>query len=158
MNRLAVMTALERIAAALWVGGLWAVGYLAVPVLFAMLEDRQLAGALAGQIFSLLNIAGLFCAVVLIGVGLVRCGGGWLRSRRGMAVVAMTLLVALSMTVLQPMMQELKAAGLVPGSEAAARFGQLHGLSSVLYLVTSLLGLFVVAGGGVCPRRGSGAD
>ena len=43
-----------------------------------------------------------------------------------------------------PVMQELKAAGLVPGSDEAAQFGRLHGISSILYLITSLLGLYVV--------------
>ncbi|MEO8342514.1 MAG: DUF4149 domain-containing protein, partial [Gallionella sp.] len=36
-----------------WVGGLWAIGYLAVPVLFYAQPDRQLAGLLAGQMFAL---------------------------------------------------------------------------------------------------------
>ncbi|MEO6697586.1 MAG: hypothetical protein ABIN45_06265, partial [Gammaproteobacteria bacterium] len=52
--------------------------------------------------------------------------------------------------MLQPMMQALKAAtpqGFVPGSAEAARFGMLHGISSTLFLVTSLLGLALVVFG-----------
>jgi len=42
------------------------------------------------------------------------------------------------------MMQDLKIQGLVKGSEQAILFGQLHGVSSVLYLITSLCGLALV--------------
>ncbi|HTN95328.1 MAG TPA: DUF4149 domain-containing protein, partial [Gallionella sp.] len=42
-----------------WVGGLWAVGYLAVPVLFYAQPDRQLAGMLAGKMFSLVAYLGM---------------------------------------------------------------------------------------------------
>ena len=38
----------ERILLTLWVGGLWSVGYLAVPVLFHGLNDRRLAGMVSG--------------------------------------------------------------------------------------------------------------
>jgi hypothetical protein len=31
-------------AISLWVGGLWAVGYLAAPILFFSLDNRMLAG------------------------------------------------------------------------------------------------------------------
>ena len=43
--------ALYSIAITLWVGGLWAIGYLAAPTLFAELSDRALARQLAGAMF-----------------------------------------------------------------------------------------------------------
>ncbi|MCH2219440.1 MAG: DUF4149 domain-containing protein [Dechloromonas sp.] len=46
MRRLA--EALYLITIALWVGGLWAIGYIVAPVLFSSLGDRQLAGMVAG--------------------------------------------------------------------------------------------------------------
>ena len=41
----------DRILLTLWVGSLWAIGYIAAPTLFATLEDRALAGTLAGAMF-----------------------------------------------------------------------------------------------------------
>ena len=38
----------ERFLLTLWVGGLWIIGYLVTPVLFKTLDNRQLAGELAG--------------------------------------------------------------------------------------------------------------
>ena len=43
-----VSEALWFVAITLWVGGLWAIGYIAAPVLFSSLGDRQLAGVVAG--------------------------------------------------------------------------------------------------------------
>ena len=47
--------ALYQIAITLWVGGLLAIGYIAAPVLFASLGDRQLAGMVAGKLEPLQN-------------------------------------------------------------------------------------------------------
>ncbi len=152
--RTCILSVLERVVQTLWVGGLWAIGYLAVPTLFAVLDDRRLAGALAGQLFSSLNLVGMASAALLIGFGLAIAGRGWLKMRRAWALIAMLLIVLVSSLVLQPMMQELKALGLVEGSEAAAQFGQLHGVSSILYLLLSLLGLYVAvtSSAGGCKR------
>ena len=43
------------VAITLWVGGMWAIGYMVAPVLFSSLGDRQLAGLVAGKLFSLIG-------------------------------------------------------------------------------------------------------
>jgi len=43
---------LYSIVITLWVGALWAIGYLAAPTLFHVLDDRALAGKVAGQLFT----------------------------------------------------------------------------------------------------------
>ena len=58
--------ALYLAGVALWVGGLWAIGYLAAPVLFASLGDRQLAGMVAGKLFALIGWVGLGSAAYLL--------------------------------------------------------------------------------------------
>lgn len=134
-------------ALTLWVGGLWVAGYVVAPSLFATLDDRQLAGQLAGQIFHLVSYIGLVVgASLLISVIAQKCGG-WLRDRRAQILLLMLLGVALSVSVLQPMMQELKLLGIAPGTEQAAQFGRLHGVSAILHLLNSLLGLWLVATG-----------
>jgi len=128
----------------LWVGGLWVIGYVVAPILFGSLDDRQLAGALAGNMFTAINFIGLVCGGYLLLRAVSLAGGVWFRSRRFIALTIMLVIVLVSMLVLQPMMQDLKAIGIDPGSEAAAQFGRLHGVSSILYLVMSLLGLYLV--------------
>ena len=145
----------ERILLTLWVGGLWAIGYLAVPVLFHSLDDRRLAGEVAGQMFGVLSLVGLVCGTLLLVRAIYVAGKKWSSAWRVWSLVVMLALVAASAFVLQPMMQELKATGLLEGSTAAKHFGQLHGASSVMYLITSLLGLALVAAG---PGKERSAD
>jgi len=56
----------ERILLTLWVGGLWAIGYIVAPALFANLEDRALAGTLAGVMFNIIAWVGLACGSLLL--------------------------------------------------------------------------------------------
>jgi hypothetical protein len=53
-------------------------------------------------------------------------------------------------------MQELKqaaGAALVPGSDLHRQFSRLHGLSSILFLLNSLMGLGLVAAPSAARRR-----
>ncbi len=135
---------IETILQTLWIGGLWVIGYVVTPILFASLGDRRLAGELAGHMFSAINYIGLACGTLLLAFALLASGKTWLKNLRVIALFLMLGLVVVSAFVLQPMMQELKQLGILPGSEAAAQFGRLHGVSSVLYLLISLLGLFLL--------------
>jgi hypothetical protein len=137
----------ERSLLTLWVGGLWIVGYLVAPTLFASLDDRQLAGQLAGRLFHFMGYLGLVSGALLLMAVWCRVGRDWAREWRIWVLLAMLLLVALGSFVLQPMMQELKLQGIAEGSAQATRFGRLHGVSSLLYLTTSLLGLWLVSVG-----------
>ncbi|MGD9000133.1 MAG: DUF4149 domain-containing protein [Granulosicoccaceae bacterium] len=133
--------ATERLLLTLWVGGMWITGYMVAPILFAELDDRQLAGMLAGQMFTAMSYIGLACGGLLLLGGLYRAG---IRHWRTLVILVMLIIVVIGQFVLQPMMAELKAGGLVEGSAAAADFGKLHGISSVLFLINSLAGLALV--------------
>lgn len=141
MNAVRYYAAGERLLLTLWVGALWSIGYLAVPTLFASLDDRVLAGMLAGRMFSVLSYLGLVCGVLLL-------AGHWWRQRclgwRGALLCVMLVLVAVGEFWLQPLMAQLKAQGIVVGSATAAEFARLHGVASILYLFNSVLGLALV--------------
>jgi len=143
------LIAVERLLLALWVGGICVVGYLVAPILFATLtDDRQLAGMLAGKMFSAISWAGLVIGTLLFVGSVVGAGAKWLRQWRCWLLISMLVVVVLMLFVIQPMMAELKLQGpVVKGSELAAEFGRLHGLSSGLYLLMSLSGLTLVATG-----------
>ncbi|KPJ91196.1 MAG: hypothetical protein AMJ53_12140 [Gammaproteobacteria bacterium SG8_11] len=134
------LLAAERVLLTAWVGGLWAIGYIAAPTLFTVLDDRRLAGQLAGEMFHVINWLGISCGIVLLLIVLKRYGRVW----QMWVLLVMLVLVVNNEFVLQPMMAELKAHGLTEGSEAKSRFGLLHGLSSSVYLLTSILGLIIV--------------
>ena len=144
----------ERLLMTLWVGALWAIGYLAVPVLFHSLE-RQVAGEIAGTMFSIVSGIGLFCGVILLWGVLGHLGRAALGQWRFWLLAGMWVIVLVGAVVLQPMMQDLKEQGLSPGSAVTADFGRLHGISSGLYMVTSLGGLILVVFGVYPPSSAS---
>ncbi|MDH5729055.1 MAG: DUF4149 domain-containing protein [Gammaproteobacteria bacterium] len=124
----------------LWAGGQLTVGYLVAPVLFASLpDDRALAGMLAGKMFSIIAWVGLVLALVLVVVYYLQQKSKSFAQWRFWSLAGLFVLSIVSLFVLQPMMAELKAQGIVAGSEIAKQFGKLHGISSGLYLLGSLL-------------------
>lgn len=139
------------LAISLWVGGLWAIGYVAAPTLFASLGDRQIAGMVAGRLFALIGWIGLGCAAYLLLFLVSRWGTRVFRSGVFWLVLLMALLTAASQFGLQPLMAQLKADALpreVMESVLRDRFAAWHGISSILYLVQSLLGLWLVVWSG----------
>lgn len=143
--------ALYLVAITLWVGGLWVIGYIVAPILFSSLADRQTAGMVAGKLFALIGWIGLGSATYLILFMVVRRGGGIFRSAAFWLVLLMALLTAASQFGIQPLMAQLKADALpreVMESVLRDRFAAWHGISSILYLVQSLLGLWLVVWAG----------
>lgn len=132
--------ALQRLLLSIWIGALCASGLIAAPILFRVLEDRALAGTVAGELFAVTAWLGLACAVVLLALDWLRMRNtGW----RFWCLLLMLALVATGQFFLTPMIAELRAAGLA----GTPRFGQLHGIAGVLYLVTLLTGMVLVAAG-----------
>lgn len=134
----------ERLILAIWLGSLVAIGYIAAPILFSSLDSRQLAGQVAGQMFSVMNVMGFICGGLLLAIAFRLKQGTWIGERRIQLLSVMVLIVVVASFVIQPMMQDLKLGGLVPGSEEAKTFGMMHGVSSVLYLINSVLGVWLV--------------
>lgn len=134
----------------LWVGSIITVGYLVAPTLFATLSDRQVAGMVAGSLFRLEGTISMVLSVALIVFAnlLVKRGLDRYKNIRWY-LLAMLLCAAATAFILQPMMNSLREEALSHGfpvmlSPLAAQFGQLHGISSALYLLQSLIGLVLL--------------
>lgn len=135
----------ERILLTMWVGGVWAVGFLAVPALFHGLPDnRALAGELAGNMFAAISIVGLIATTLLLVAAVFADTRNVLRNVRVWLVAMAFVLVALFFFVLRPVMHELRSGGVTPGTPQAQEFAQLHRISSGVYGLTSLVGLVLV--------------
>ena len=138
---------LAALATTLWVGGLWAIGYVAAPVLFHAQPDKQLAGMLAGQMFSVLGYAGIICGMYLLAYRLMMSGKAALREPLFAGIAAMLVITLAIQFGIQPLMADLKTQALpldVMKIAFADRFGMWHGISSILYLAESLLGAWLV--------------
>lgn len=131
----------------LWIGGMWAIGYLAAPVLFAALDDKQLAGNLAGRLFDWMAWIGIAAAAYLLVYRVARDGGAALKTLFFWIVALMLALILVAQFGVQPILQGLKDQAMpqaVMQSVFADRFRHWHGVSSILYLIQSALGLVLV--------------
>ncbi|AOJ31127.1 DUF4149 domain-containing protein [Burkholderia metallica] len=138
-----------RLLSAVWVGSLLTIGYAVAPVLFKTLE-RMTAGTVAAQLFRIEAILGVVCGVLLLALSnqQVRRGSSEYRRVRWI-VAAMVVCVLVGYFALQPFMNALRVAAMDAGTDIAnspyaSRFGMLHGVSSVFYLVESVLGLMLI--------------
>ncbi|MGF7132425.1 putative membrane protein [Paraburkholderia sp. EB58] len=138
-----------RLLTVVWVGSLLTIGYAVAPVLFTAL-DRMTAGAVAAQLFRIEGLLGVVCGVLLLGLAnvLVRRGNDAYRRLRWL-IVGMLVCVLLGYFALQPFMNAIRMAALEAGTDVAhspdaTRFGVLHGVSSLFYLIESLLAIALV--------------
>ena len=138
-----VLVNLQRIILTFWIGGMWVVGYLVVPVLFKQLPTPQMAGDLAGSLFMLLSWSGLIAALTLTLIYFYINREKW----RFLVLFVITLFIALNLFYLTPeiaTLREMAGDALQKGTELHSRFAKLHGIASGLYLLVSLLGLLLV--------------
>jgi hypothetical protein len=136
--------------AGLWVGSLLAVGYLVAPAIFSTMTDRQAAGMVAGSIFKLEAYLSLIVCIGLMVLAnlLVNRGLNQFRIIRWL-LLAMLLCSLAAAFVFIPWMDALRDNALDQGmpvmlSPSATLFGRLHGASSILFTLQSLLGIFLV--------------
>ena len=150
VDRLGVFQRLFLLIAGVWVGSLFAVGYLVVPTIFTALQDRQVAGMIAGSIFQVeayLSVA-VCLGLLLFANLLVKRKVEHYRSIRWIILVLL-LCSLLTCFGLIPYMEALRQEAMLLGvpvmaSQSAILFGRLHGISSGLFLMQSLLGLWMV--------------
>jgi hypothetical protein len=135
--------------AMLWVGSQLTIGYAVAPVLFASLE-RMTAGSVAAQLFRIEGWLGVVCGVLMLVLSNMLARRGILPYRRmRWLLVGMLVCVLVGYFALQPFMNALRMEAMNAGmdianSPYASRFGMLHGVSSLFYLIESLLGVALV--------------
>jgi len=144
-----VLPAIERVLLTLWVGGLWVSGLAFAPTLFANF-DRQLAGDVAGRLFSSMSQVGLVCGFVLLVLALHRSSKRFWRDWQVVVLATMLVILLVGEYGVATRMRELKALAILQDNAAASlwsEFGRLHVVSSTLYLIECVLGLVLVVSG-----------
>lgn len=138
-----MLVRLRILVATLWAGSLWTIGFVVAPALFGTLSDRVLAGNIAGSMFRAEAWLSIACAVLLL--ALLQWAPGALEPKRrrllGALVLSMLLCALVSHFGITPLMSELKAqapSGIMDDA-MRNRFGMLHGVSTLVFAVQSLL-------------------
>lgn len=147
--------AVYSMALTLWIGGLWAIGYIVAPTLFWTLADRALAGSLAGKLFTLIAYIGIGCAAYVLLYRMARFGGACFRHGIFWLALTMLLLTLAGEFGVQPILASLKNQALpaeVMESVFRNRFAAWHGVAGVFYLIQSILGALLICLQGRGPR------
>lgn len=140
---------IQQLIATLWAGSLWTVGYLVAPTLFAMLPDKHLAGVIAGSLFRVEAWLSIFCAIALIFLLKLHAAKRDVRQRRLLfgVILGMAICTVIGYFLLQPfmvMLRDITASNGEMMKNARMQFGILHGISSLFYLVESLLAVILI--------------
>lgn len=140
------MGAFKNITQTLWVGGLWAIGFIAAPVLFRLLSGNHgLAGNLAGTMFTWMAWVGMFCGIFLLVYAIYSTGWRAIQTAPFWIVVGMLTCTFVNHFAVLPIISDLKttasqaAQGVLGGG-----FSTWHTISSVIYLIQCVLGLMLV--------------
>lgn len=124
----------RRLLPGVWAGISIAIGFVAAPALFAVLE-RAAAGRAAGRLFAAeATISVVSCAVLAVlerarAQRRATAGAGSRVSAELMLVLGALFCTLLGHYALQPMLEAARA------GQGAFSFGALHGASSVLYAI-----------------------
>ena len=127
----------ERLLVTLWVGSLWCIGYVVAPALFAFLDDRLLAGKIAGELFRIETWLSIGCFFLLITIWIM---AGRAYFGRVLVPALMVGLLVISEWVIGPLM----ATARIQQGADSAEFAWLHGIAATLYLAASALGVWLV--------------
>jgi hypothetical protein len=129
-----------------WVGGLWITGLIA-SILFDTINDRQLAGNVAGQLFEMVSYIGLASGLLLLVLRFIAFGVQSVKQRYVWIIMSMVLLILVGYFGVQSHLAQLKENAYpieVMQSAYAGQFAAWHGVSGVIYLIECLLGAMLV--------------
>ncbi len=141
--RTKAFNAAELFIWAIWLGGLWVMALLIAPALFKWLPRHE-AGIVAGRLFFVFAWMSLIVPGVLWGLSTLN---QFSHSRWTIvALISVVVLAAIGLFGLQPHMNALRTLmqNADEAGQAALRiqFGRLHAVSSVVFAVQMLLGLW----------------
>jgi hypothetical protein len=121
------------------------IGFLVTPTLFNYLDDKQVAGMIAGEIFKNASVFSLSISVFLLIFAnlLIKRGYEGYKTIRWLLLLGI-LLTLIGSFIIQPMMHELRETALNQGapvmqSPYASEFSLLHRISSTLFIIEVIL-------------------
>ena len=125
------------LALIIWAVTTWVTGYVFAPLMFAKWPKIE-AGLITGELLRMTYLIGLVCAIVLLIDYRVRDARQLLHHKSLWLTLLALFVVVIQYAVITPKMQTLKATMLNNPADMNA-FMQMHGVSQVLYLITSVL-------------------
>ncbi|MEJ2793890.1 DUF4149 domain-containing protein [Iodobacter sp. LRB] len=135
---------LKNLLTVLWIGGMWTIGVIAAPALFAGL-DKATAGMVAGKLFHAIGWVGIVAGVYLAIWCVWQMGMRGFQSSKFWLVVGMLFCTLINQFAIFPLIASLKPA---VSTAAEGVFGgglaQWHTISSLIYLLQSVFGIIYI--------------
>jgi hypothetical protein len=147
------------LAAALWTGGLLALGLFAAPAIFEIIaargvaDGRVLAGAIFGEALRRFHLFSYACGAVILGSLLLRAALGPRPAQTGARVAIATVMLGTALVsgiYLTSRIERARAeaggapSALADGDPRRVAFGRLHAASTILQIVPVLGGLALI--------------
>ncbi|QWD89849.1 DUF4149 domain-containing protein [Polynucleobacter sp. MWH-Braz-FAM2G] len=136
--------------AGIWVGSFITIGFLVVPILFSSLGDRQIAGMVAASLLKATAYIGVCISTILMVAAhyFVRQNQARYRLIRWI-LLAMLACAITAGFILIPWMNALRDQALSLGlsvreTSNAELFNRLHSVSSMVFMIQTLLGIYLV--------------
>lgn len=127
----------NRVVLGLWAGSLWTVGYLAAPTLFSVIDDRAVAGEVAGRLFLAEAVISVICGLLVLASPVLSKGFAALRQGTELLALLTLLLVVASEWLVGAWID----ASRLPDGTPGPGFGLAHGVAAMLYLLASVTAL-----------------
>lgn len=149
------MKRLLAVVLSLWFGMHITAGYVVAPVLFAHLP-RMTAGYIAGILFNIVSYTGLFVWGLTFLASRKKQELSLLKTNSSKLIGIIWILIAINQWFITPVIEALKTDGKhwllqnflhCTGSvseQTNTCFGIWHGSASIIYLLTSLIGLYLI--------------
>lgn len=135
---------IKNLLTTLWIGGMWIIGVVVTPALFGSL-DKAVAGMVAGKLFHAIGWIGIVAGVFLLIWWIWTEGARAFQGARLWLIVGMLLCTLINQFAIFPLIAEIKPA---VSNVAEGMFGgglaQWHTISSLIYLLQSVLGLVYI--------------
>ncbi len=135
---------LKNVLTTLWIGGMWIIGMIVAPILFSSL-DKAVAGMVVGKLFQVIGWIGIVASIFLAIWCIWADGLRAFQSLRLWLILAMLVCTLINQFAIFPLIAELKPA---VTNVAEGVFGgglaQWHTISSLIYLMQSVLGLVYI--------------
>ena len=132
-----VMVRFSTLALMFWAVVTWTAGYIFAPMIFAKWPKIE-AGLITGELLRTTYQISLICAMVLLIDYRIRFRQKLLHTKSLWLMLVAVFIVVIQFVVITPKMQLLKVTMLNNAADSS-QFMQLHGVSQVLYLITSLI-------------------
>lgn len=146
---MAVSQRLFMLIVGIWVGGLIALGLLVAPTIFNVLNDKQVAGMIAGEIFKNASFVNLIAGIFLLIYAnlLVKRNFHHFRQIRW-GLLCIILLTLAGTFLIAPQMSALRETALSEGfpvmqSPYAKDFAKLHMISNAIFFIELATGVWI---------------